>query len=248
MSVISFANPKGGSGKSTAALVLALEFAREAKVAIIDADPNAVILNWAKRREGSGRGVPVTVVAPPGDNDELDIADIIDSLSESHDVVFVDLEGTASMLMANTIACSDLVIIPLMPSPVDAELAAKAVKLVRVQSKTLRREVPFRLVWSKKPAAVQSRSYKRIAETIASLGFKTLASGLVERAAFRDIFETGDTLQEMLGAIQSRRGGEGLTKRDAYELEQNLKRVTQSQENAFALAQEVVEVIKESNK
>jgi len=41
MPVISFANPKGGTGKSTSALILALELAhRGGKVALIDCDPN----------------------------------------------------------------------------------------------------------------------------------------------------------------------------------------------------------------
>ena len=41
---ISFIQPKGGAGKSTSALVLALELAKGASTAIIDADPNAPIL------------------------------------------------------------------------------------------------------------------------------------------------------------------------------------------------------------
>ncbi len=41
MPVIAFANPKGGSGKSTSALLLATELAvKGASVTIIDADPS----------------------------------------------------------------------------------------------------------------------------------------------------------------------------------------------------------------
>ena len=46
MAVISVANPKGGSGKTTLTLVLAAQFASQnASVAVIDADPNAFIAN-----------------------------------------------------------------------------------------------------------------------------------------------------------------------------------------------------------
>ena len=49
MAVIAFANPKGGAGKSTAALVLATELAISgAQVTIIDADPNWPIHDWSK--------------------------------------------------------------------------------------------------------------------------------------------------------------------------------------------------------
>ena len=66
MPVISFANPKGGSGKSTLVLVLGLEFARQGtSLAIIDADPNAVIADWAARRVKAGLHVPFTIVSRP---------------------------------------------------------------------------------------------------------------------------------------------------------------------------------------
>ncbi len=47
MPVIAFANPKGGSGKSTSALLLATELAvKGASVTIIDADPERWISQW----------------------------------------------------------------------------------------------------------------------------------------------------------------------------------------------------------
>ena len=47
MPVISFANPKGGAGKTTTALLLATELAEKgAHVTIIDADPEKWISGW----------------------------------------------------------------------------------------------------------------------------------------------------------------------------------------------------------
>ncbi|WP_313228507.1 ParA family protein [Sphingobium yanoikuyae] len=40
MPTIAFISPKGGVGKTTAALLLASQLARGAKVSVIDADPN----------------------------------------------------------------------------------------------------------------------------------------------------------------------------------------------------------------
>ena len=49
MPVIAFANPKGGAGKTTTALLLATELAaRGAAVTVIDADPERWISQWAK--------------------------------------------------------------------------------------------------------------------------------------------------------------------------------------------------------
>src|SRR5436309_1544312 len=50
MPTIVFADPKGGAGKSTAAVILATQLARKgAKVTILDADPNKPVSEWAKR-------------------------------------------------------------------------------------------------------------------------------------------------------------------------------------------------------
>jgi DNA polymerase III delta prime subunit len=49
MPTISFANPKGGAGKTTSALLLASELASKgAQIAIIDADPERWISQWGK--------------------------------------------------------------------------------------------------------------------------------------------------------------------------------------------------------
>ncbi|WP_375661746.1 AAA family ATPase, partial [Bartonella sp. CR127HXZ] len=48
MPVISFANSKGGSGKTTAALLLACELAHAKPVTIIDADPRHPITTWSE--------------------------------------------------------------------------------------------------------------------------------------------------------------------------------------------------------
>ena len=49
MAIISLANAKGGAGKTTAALILATELARQGnRVVILDADPQRWITTWAE--------------------------------------------------------------------------------------------------------------------------------------------------------------------------------------------------------
>lgn len=222
MPVISFANPKGGSGKTTLALVLGLELANQgANLAVIDADPNAVIDGWAKSRAEAGRAIPFTVVSRPK---ESDMVSTIGELTQSHDFVLIDLEGTASRMLSRAFARSNLVLIPLNPSPIDARLAADAVRLVYEEGEALDRQISYRLVYSRYPAAVQTRSFKRIAQEIEKEGLPTLSQGLVERAAYRDIFEFGLTLTELNPDTTT-----GLDK---------------AKENSFALAEAVVAELK----
>ena len=66
-------------------LVLGLEFARQgARLAIIDADPNAVIADWADRRVKNGLHVPFTIVSRPK---EAEMVATIGELSHSHEFV-----------------------------------------------------------------------------------------------------------------------------------------------------------------
>jgi chromosome partitioning protein len=222
MPVISFANPKGGSGKTTLTLVLALELSKQgASLAVIDADPNAVIADWASRRRHGAQDVPFTIVARPK---EAEMVATIGELSQIHDFVLIDLEGTASRLLSRAFARSHLILIPLNPSPIDARLAAAAVQLVHEEGEALERSIPFRLVYSCYPAAIATRSFRRIDEEIRAEQLPTLAQGLVERAAFRDIFEFAKTLDELTDETTS-----GLER---------------ARENAHALAQQVVDALK----
>ena len=74
--------------RSTLVLVLGLEFARQGTtLAIIDADPNAVIADWAARRVKVGLPVPFTTVSRPK---EGEMVATIAELSQSHQVVWVN--------------------------------------------------------------------------------------------------------------------------------------------------------------
>ena len=223
MPVISFANPKGGSGKSTLVLVLALELSRQgASLAVVDADPNAVIADWAARRVKDGLQVPFSVVSRPK---EGEMVATIGQLTQTHDWVLVDLEGTASRLFSRALARSNLVLIPLNPSPIDARLAAAAVQLVLEESEALERTIPYRLVYSCYPAAVATRSFKRIDSEIRAEQLPLLEEGLVQRAAFRDIFDFAATLDELT--------------------EDKTSGLDQARANAFLVAQAVVNALKE---
>src|SRR3546814_13307125 len=62
MPIISIANPKGGAGKTTLAFILADQLSSNgASVAVVDADPNAIIAKWHERRTVEGRASPVAV-------------------------------------------------------------------------------------------------------------------------------------------------------------------------------------------
>ena len=192
MPVISFANPKGGAGKTTTALVLATQLAsRGAQVLIIDADPERWISQW-----GALPGKP-TNISIIGDVSEDSIVEQIDHAAQRAQFVIVDLEGTASLMVASAIGMSDLVVIPLQGSSMDARGGAKTIKLIRNQERMARRPIPHAVVLTRTSAAITSRALRNVQEQLQRGGVDVFETTIVERAAFRDLFDYGGTLAEL---------------------------------------------------
>ena len=222
MPIISFANPKGGAGKTTSALLLAGELAgKGARVVIIDADPERWISQWGRL---PGRPDAIGII---GDVSEDTIVDHIEKAAESAQFVIVDLEGTASLMVANAIGMSDLVVIPAQGASMDAKGAAKTIKLIRNQERLARRPIAHSVLLTRTGAAVATRSLRNVREQLARAGIDVFETAIVERAAYRDIFDYGGLLGD-LGAEVS-----------------NLAR---AQENARAFAGEVLAKIRAAAK
>ena len=89
MPTVVFASPKGGVGKSTAAVLLATELASHGgSVTIIDADPNKPLSQWA---DLPGKPDKLTVIDTAT---EETIIDTIEKAARTTQFVIVDLEGT----------------------------------------------------------------------------------------------------------------------------------------------------------
>lgn len=192
MPVISFANPKGGAGKTTTALLLASELASKgAKVTIIDADPEKWISQWSAL---PGKPTNIEIVS---EVTEDGIVDLIEDATNRAQFVVVDLEGTASLMVANAIGMSDLVVIPTQGSSMDAKGGAKTIRLIRNQERMARRSIPHAVVLTRTSAAVTSRALRNVQDQLLKAGIEVFETAIVERAAFRDLFDYGGALAEL---------------------------------------------------
>lgn len=198
MAVISFANPKGGAGKTTTALLVATQLAEAgASVVIIDADPERWISQWGRL---PGKPDAVQIIS---DVAEDTIIDVIEREAAKAQFVIVDLEGTASLMVANAIGMSDFVAIPLQGSSMDAKGGAKVLKLIASQAKLARRKIPHAVVLTRTSAAVKSRSLKNVTGELEEAGISVFETEIVERAAYRDLFDFGGTLSQLDAAQTS---------------------------------------------
>ena len=171
MPIITFANPKGGAGKTTAALLLASELAaHRAEVVIIDADPERWISQWAGL---PGKPDTIRVVS---DVTEDSIVDQIDEAARATQFVIIDLEGTASLMAANAVGMSDFVVIPTQGGSMDARGAAKMIRLIHNQERMARREIPHAVLLTRISAAVASRSLKNVRGQLDAAGIPVVPS------------------------------------------------------------------------
>ncbi len=191
MATLVLASSKGGAGKSTAALMLALTLSQKTTVTLIDADPNQPMKAWA-----SLAPVPKTLTVV-SDVTEHTIIDEIDNATAKTAFVIVDLEGTASMTVAYAISRADLVIIPTQGSQLDAREATKALRLVNQQEQAFKRKIPHGILLTRTSAAIRPRTLKHIESELHVHGVSVFSVQLMEREAFRAVFSFGGGLHEL---------------------------------------------------
>lgn len=226
MPVISFASPKGGVGKSTSALILASGLTQAgASVSVIDGDPNRTLYNWSNN---AGPGA-FSCRELPSDNEILDA--IEDGATRSQFVI-VDLEGTANLAMSRAISRTDLVIIPLQASPVDARQASRAIKLVIDEGRALRRRIPFRMLFTRVNPAIATRDEREIRTQFREADIPTFGIALNDRAAFRAMFthyrSLWDLTDEAAGIDKARQNAAAFV----AEVTQEIRNQQQAQEHA----------------
>lgn len=120
--IYAFLNQKGGVGKTTLSVHTAAEFARQCKrVLLIDAGPQGSGLAWANCRETPA----FTVVGMP----KATIHKEIHLLAKDYDEIVIDGPPQIAELARSILLAADLVVIPLLPSPLDVWAAAETVDL-----------------------------------------------------------------------------------------------------------------------
>ncbi|HGJ5890401.1 MAG TPA: AAA family ATPase [Arsenophonus apicola] len=132
MKVISLLNPKGGTGKTTATINIATCLSRQKiNVAVVDTDPQRSLTNWNKLQKA-------TFDLYTSEN-EKDVYQVRKELNE-YDYIIIDGAGSLSVITSAAVMVSDLVIIPVSPSPLDFSAAGSVIDVLEAQE--FSRKVP----------------------------------------------------------------------------------------------------------
>jgi chromosome partitioning protein len=183
MNVIAVIAQKGGTGKTTLTLALAVAAQRAGKVAaIIDLDPQATASNWSDRREADS---PVVVSTQPAR-----LSHVLQSAEASGAaLVLIDTPPRAEQAALAAAKAADLILIPCRPAIYDLETVSTTLELIRVAG-----EKPAVAILNGVPPRGSKRHQAEA--VIKELGLRVCPAAFGHRAAFSDAGALGLTAEE----------------------------------------------------
>lgn len=220
---IVFANEKGGTGKSTTAVHIAVALAHAgAKVAALDLDTRQrTFFRYCENRAETQKRRAITLPGPVFDvchGDTLEALDAeSDAISEGADFLIFDTPGRDDPFARHVASRADTLVTPMNDSFVDFDLIGEVdAESFKVRRLSFYAELMWEARLKRSRAAIEqhkrqldwvvvrnrtghtdARNQRRIEQALAELakrvGFRAVA-GLSERVTYRELFPSGLTL------------------------------------------------------
>ena len=202
MQVVSVLAQKGGVGKTSIVLALAVEASAAGRtVVVLDADPQASACRWRDRRQADAP--VVTDVQPSRLRNAVDVAG-----EQGVDLVVVDTPPRSETAALEAAKVADLVVIPCRPQILDLETVPAALQLLALAGDPMAVSV-LNSVPPRGPRARQAT------EALERFGVRVCPHTLGHRAAWGDANALGLTVVEYpprgRAAVELRRVARWLT-------------------------------------
>ena len=185
MHTIALLAQKGGTGKTTIALSLAVAAERAGRVAvIIDLDPQSTACNWSDRREAE---TPYVIDAQPA---RLQHA-LERAATGGVDLVLIDTPARSEQAALAAAKLADLVLVPCRPQIYDLETIPNTMELVKLAGTGGRSAVAIL-----NAVPPRGNRHEQATRAIERLGLDVCPQSLGQRAAYGDAAAMGLTALE----------------------------------------------------
>ena len=186
--VIAILNQKGGVGKTTLAVHLATALARKKRgVLLLDSDPQASALDWAAAR----RGEPLfPVVGLP----KASIHKELPALASNFELVIIDGPPRVYDVARSAIMASDLVLVPVQPSPYDVWAAKEIIDLMN-EASVYKPSLQKAFVINRK--IVNTAIGRDVIQALADYPIPVLQAAICQRVPFVESAAQGLTVYEL---------------------------------------------------
>lgn len=186
MKTIVIANQKGGSGKSTTTvhLAVAAESAGDGPVVISDTDPQGSTVDWFNQRKKSGIETPR--YAPLTRSGLMAYTQALKDAGASY--LFIDTAPSVGGVNPDLFAIADLILIPLNPTPTDLRALVKGLPVIKQSGK------PFNFMLAR--VRPNLRNNGGVAMALEALGL-VLPPRMHERVIYTESFAHGKTAFEI---------------------------------------------------
>lgn len=186
--IVSILNQKGGVGKTTLTVNLARAFHRlNHSVLVIDSDPQGSASNWHAKSNGELLNI-VGLSRPTIHKD-------IKSIKYGYDFVFIDGASKVSEVSKSALLCSDIILIPVQPSPLDIWSTIDLVELAKTRIEVTENKVKAAFIVSRK--IPNTKVGKEMREILRELELPVFENGTSQRIHYSNSVNEGTTVVDL---------------------------------------------------